>query len=265
MRFNELTLLVVEPSMAQFLAVREMLHELGVEQVDHAANGADALARLSQLPFPGLALSAMHLPDMTAADLVQRMRSDPKMADTPFMLVSSEESYRYLEPVRQAGVVAIIHKPASINQLRQGLTAAVDLLAPESLVRNHPEIASFCVLVVDDSETSRRLITTVLGQLGVRSIVEAENGREAVDLIEASDYDLVVTDYHMPKMDGAALTRYIREESRQPAVPILMVTSETDESRLAVVDQAGVTSLCNKPFEPIVVRDLLERVLVFGR
>jgi two-component system chemotaxis response regulator CheY len=73
--------------------------------------------------------------------------------------------------------------------------------------------------------------------------------------------DLVVTDYNMPEMDGQALVKHIRQHSWQKTVPILMVTSESDEGRLAAVEAAGVSGICDKPFEASVVRELLGRLL----
>ena len=264
MEISNLSLVVVEPSTAQFMVLNAMLAELGVTRVRRAESGEAALAEMKS-ESPDLVASTMHLPDMTGADLVARMREVEAFSAIPFMLVCSERAYRYLEPVRQAGAVAIIHKPAEANLLRRGLYAAMDLAAPSDLAENHPEIRGFNVLVVDDQQTSRLMIRTVLENLGVERISEAENGREAISLVDEQTFDLVVTDYHMPEMDGEELTRFIREESHQSEVPILMVTSETNEGRLAAIEQSGVSSLCNKPFEPAVVRDLLERVLIFGR
>ena len=264
MNISELSVLVVEPSTAQYLVLNAMLEQLKVERVSRARSLGGALETMRASP-PDLVVSTMHLSDQTGADLVVRMREEESLSHIPFMLVCSERAYRYLEPVRQAGTVAIIHKPAEADLLRRGLYAAMDMVAPSDLADNHPEIRGFNVLVVDDQQTSRLMIRTVLENLGVEHISEAENGREAISLLDEQTYDLVVTDYHMPEMDGEELTRFIREESHQSEVPILMVTSETNESRLAAIEQSGVSSLCNKPFEPAVVRDLLERVLVFGR
>ena len=264
MEISELSVVVVEPSTVQAMVLKAMLGELGVSRVRQVADGAAALTALAG-EGADLVISAMHLPDMTGAELVERMRHGDAGAATPFMLVCSEEAFRYLEPVRQAGAVAIIHKPAEADLLRRGLYAAMDMVAPSDLADEHPEIRGFNVLVVDDTETSRMMIRTVLENLGVERISEAENGREAITLLDEQTYDLVVTDYNMPVMDGEELTRFIREESHQSEVPVLMVTSETNDSRLTAIEQSGVTSLCNKPFEPSVVRELLERVLVFGR
>ncbi len=73
--------------------------------------------------------------------------------------------------------------------------------------------------------------------------------------------DLVVTDYNMPEMDGRGLVDYIRTKSWQNSVPILMVTSESDEGRLAAIEEAGVSGICDKPFEPDIVKALLTKIL----
>lgn len=68
----------------------------------------------------------------------------------------------------------------------------------------------------------------------------------------------------MPEMDGREFVEYVRGRSWQSSVPILMVTSETDQGRSAAVEEAGVSGICDKPFEPAVVRRLLARMLSQG-
>ncbi len=117
------------------------------------------------------------------------------------------------------------------------------------------------VLIVDDSSSARKFIRRVLSNLGVEHFHEAGNGREAVAWLEDNYVDLVVTDYNMPEMDGQQLVSHIRSRSWQSSVPVLMVTSEQDAGRLAAVEEAGVSGVCDKPFEPAVVRQLLQRIL----
>jgi len=62
-------------------------------------------------------------------------------------------------------------------------------------------------------------------------------------------------------MDGKELVEAIRAHSNQAGIPILMVTSEQDNSRLAAVQNAGVSAICDKPFEPGTVRALVERMI----
>jgi two-component system chemotaxis response regulator CheY len=101
----------------------------------------------------------------------------------------------------------------------------------------------------------------VLENLGVRHFLEAENGRQAIEVLAEAMVDLVVTDYNMPEMDGKGLVDHIRQKSWQNSVPILMVTSESDEGRLAAVEEAGVSGICDKPFEPATVKALLNNIL----
>ena len=66
-------------------------------------------------------------------------------------------------------------------------------------------------------------------------------------------------------MDGTGLLDYIRNQSWQSSVPVLVVTSESNEGRLAAVEEAGVSGICDKPFEPRTVRALLGRILRTGQ
>ena len=116
------------------------------------------------------------------------------------------------------------------------------------------------VLLVDDSLMARKHISRVLKNLGIENITEAENGREAVEILERSFFDMVFTDYNMPVMDGEELTRYIREKSMQSSIPVLMVTSEENGSRLAAVQQAGVSGICDKPFDTDTVMKMIQDI-----
>ena len=91
--------------------------------------------------------------------------------------------------------------------------------------------------------------------------MEAGDGKEGAAVLAETLVDLIVTDYNMPEMDGREFVEFVRNRSWQRTVPILMVTSESNEGRLAAVEEAGVSGICDKPFEPAVVRSLLGRML----
>jgi two-component system chemotaxis response regulator CheY len=206
----------------------------------------------------------MHLPDMTGGELVARMRAHDSTSQIAFILVSSESNPRYLEPVRQNGSCAILGKPFTAEQMKKALLTSLDYLNPDSdklAVSSEIDLEAVKVLLVDDSRSARAFMRRVLGNLGIQHFTEAENGKQAVEIIQQHYFDLVVTDYNMPEMDGRELTEYIRTQSWQNTVPILMVSSESNQSRLAAVAQAGVSGVCDKPFEPAVVRGLLEKML----
>lgn len=256
----ELTILLVEPSSTQLKIIMRQLQQAGVRKIDGAANGAAAMELIEQYP-PDLIISAMYLPDMTAADLLLQIRADARHQNCNFMLISSETDFNTLEPLRQGGVVAILPKPFVPADLRRALRTTLDYLDPQELNLQSYDVAHLRVLLVDDSLTARNHIGRVLSDLGIGYIAKAENGVDAVTLLKQDDFDLVITDLNMPDMDGQALTKYIRSELGNSFIPILMVTSEQNQTRLDQVQQAGISALLDKPFEPETIRATLYRVL----
>jgi len=260
LNISDLYILLVESSSTQAKIITKQLQSLNVAAVEYAQSAQQALDMMQE-NIPDLVISSFYLSDMTGTDLVTQMRSTPNLADTYFMLVSSETSFKMLDPVRQAGVVAILPKPFTPQDLKTALNTTLDFINVDEEVGEEVDLMEIKVLLVDDSKLARKHIRRVLTNLGMEQIEEAVNGKDAVAKVEANFYDLVVTDYNMPEMDGQELTRYIREKSAQSSIPILMVTSENDDSRLSAVQQAGVSGICDKPFEPETVKAYLKKIL----
>jgi two-component system, chemotaxis family, chemotaxis protein CheY len=258
--FSELAVLLVEPSHVQARIIRDQLAGMDVTRVAVVENGAAALAHLREQPSR-LTISAFYLPDMTGVELIEAMRADPALADVPFVLVSSETRPQVLDPVRQSGACAMLPKPFTPAQLAAALRSAADIIEPHEMLEVDGDLERLRVLIVDDSANSRHFIRHVLGNLGIEEFIEAASGPEALSILSETMVDLVITDYHMPEMDGRALVEYIRQQSWQSSVPILMVTSESNTSRLAAVEQAGVSAICDKPFETQTIKRLVEQAL----
>lgn len=257
---DQISVLLVEPSNAQRRIIENFLKQVGIIGVHWVKNGVDALSVMST-EIPDLVISSMHLEDMTGTELVQTMRMDNELSDVPFMLISSETHYRYLEPIRQAGVIAILPKPFELDQLRKAIHSTLQFIDPGELHMREFASEELKVLVVDDSFTARKHIIRVLLNMGVEQISEAVNGVDALEQINSNYFDLIVTDYNMPEMDGKEMIAHIRNASTQASVPILMVSSETDDSRLAAVQQVGVSAICDKPFEADTVKQILESIM----
>lgn len=260
MNLSDLSILLIEPSSTQQKIILTHLKKEGLNMIDAVRTGEEALDFTAHYP-PDLIISSMYLPDMTATDLLATIRNTEALKDTNFMLVSSETNYMTLEPIRQAGVIAILPKPFVHDDLRRALRTTVDYLDPEQMELENYEVSELKVLLVDDSSTARKHITRVLTNLGIQDILTANNGLEAVTNLSEQEFDLIVTDLNMPEMDGHQLTEYVRHEMGNTYVPILMVTSEHDAARLEHVQQSGVSAICDKPFEPSSIREILYRVL----
>lgn len=263
MHTNEVTrskALLVEPSAMQAKLICRSCEEIGLKKVTVVSDMAAAFAAM-KAARPDVVLSALYLPDGSGTQLVTTMRADTEWEGVPFILISSETRPQALDAVRQSGVCGIVPKPFTSNQLALALNATLDYLTPSYSFDNQFDLEAIRVLLVDDSANARRFMRRVLENLGIGHIIEAGDGKEGAAILGETMVDLIVTDYNMPEMDGREFVEFVRNRSWQRTVPILMVTSESNEGRLAAVEEAGVSGICDKPFEPSVVRSLLARML----
>jgi len=109
------------------------------------------------------------------------------------------------------------------------------------------ESAQYKILVVDDEESVRNLIVTLLSRSG-HSSVTAVDGVEALDRMKENQIDAVITDIKMPNMDGVALTVEILK--RYPGLPILVMTAFDEEYTAGAAIAAGAREYIKKPFSP---------------
>lgn len=256
---DELAILLVEPSTTQRRVIEQQLKAQGIGTLEVVGSAREAFTRMKVF-VPDLLISSLYLPDADAHELFALMQKDTRLLDVAKMVVSSEQKRENLEAVRQAGVLALLPKPFDRNDLKRALSTTLDYLTHEEVSLELYDITCLRVLLVDDSAMARKHLRRVLEQIGVEQIDEAVDGQQGIQKLEQATYDLIVTDYNMPVMDGEALVNFVRQSADYSHLPIMMVTSE-DESRLASVRQAGVSAICDKPFEVNQVRSLLVSLL----
>ncbi|NQV83689.1 MAG: response regulator [Rhodospirillales bacterium] len=118
--------------------------------------------------------------------------------------------------------------------------------------KHFEQLARLTYLVVDDSGFNRKLVREALGFFGVRHIIEARDGIEALEMLAENTVDLVLTDYEMPLVSGIDLTRMIRKsvEVKDPAVPIIIISEHSEKYRLREAMAAGIEEYVTKPFAP---------------
>ncbi len=256
----DLSILLVEPSAVQRKVIIKHLEKEAITQITQAEDIQSARASIMQ-HIPDLVISSLHFPDGTGLELLHHIRHSEPYSDVPFMLVSSEWRKEQLEEFKQAGVVAILPKPFDSAHLGTAINSTLDLLSADELNLELFDVHDIRVLVVDDSRLARNHIKRVLSNLGVQRITEAEDGEQAKTILNEKMFDLVVTDFNMPNLDGRELTEFIRQNSQQSHIPVLMVSSEANETHLANIEQAGVNAICDKPFEPQMVKQILFNLL----
>lgn len=104
------------------------------------------------------------------------------------------------------------------------------------------------VLIADDSAVQRRKIASYLKPFGVE-IVEAPDGAEAFDILKEGHFELLITDWNMPRMDGLCLVKAVRAQAGMGDLPILMVTTENDPWSVTRAIRSGANEYLMKPFD----------------
>jgi two-component system chemotaxis response regulator CheY len=117
------------------------------------------------------------------------------------------------------------------------------------------------ILIADDSKAMRMIVIRTMRQAGLdgHQIIEAVNGREALDLVHSKSPDLILSDWNMPEMTGIELLRALRGSGSN--IPFCFVTSEGSEEMRTAADQAGALGLIAKPFTPEAFADTLSAVV----
>lgn len=119
---------------------------------------------------------------------------------------------------------------------------------------------SMKVLVVDDFATMRRIIKNILKQIGFSNIVEAEDGKSALKMLQNDKFDLIMCDWNMPEMPGIDLLTRIRSDEHLKNLPFVMVTAEAQKNNILDAVKAGVSSYIVKPFTAETVDQKLKKL-----
>lgn len=117
------------------------------------------------------------------------------------------------------------------------------------------------ILVVDDFSTMRRIVRSLLKELGFENTDEAEDGAVAFDKLKSGTFDFVITDWNMPNMTGLELLQAVRSDSSLSRLPILMITAEATEECVNDAINAGVNSYIVKPFTANALSEKINHVL----
>ena len=115
------------------------------------------------------------------------------------------------------------------------------------------------VLLIDDSRTMRAIQRKILQGLGYEEIAEANDGVEGLSQVVAEKPELILVDWNMPNMDGLTFVLKLRETRKD--IPIIMVTTEAERSRVIEAIRAGVNNYVVKPFTPQMLTEKIQQTL----
>ena len=116
------------------------------------------------------------------------------------------------------------------------------------------------ILIVDDFSTMRRIIKNLLRDLGFNNTAEADDGKTALPMLQAGDFDFLITDWNMPGMTGIELLKAVRADGKLATLPVLMVTAEQKRHQIVEAAQAGVNGYIVKPFTAATLKEKIDKI-----
>ena len=117
-----------------------------------------------------------------------------------------------------------------------------------------------CIMTVDDSASVRQMVAYTLKSAGYR-VVEAVDGKDALSKLAGSSVHMIITDLNMPNLDGIGLIKEVRSSASHKFVPVVMLTTESQDAKKMEGKQAGATGWIIKPFKPEQLLTVVKKVL----
>ena len=122
---------------------------------------------------------------------------------------------------------------------------------------------SYNILIVDDSRTTRAVIVKTLNLAGISigELYQAENGEDALDVLDENWIDLVLADINMPVMDGVEMISIMSKDGLLQTVPVVVISTEGSKTRIEEMRAKGVRAYVRKPCTPEVIKNIVEGIL----
>ena len=117
------------------------------------------------------------------------------------------------------------------------------------------------VLVVDDSSTTRSLITSILEDIGGIDVFEASSGFEALKILPRRPFDLVVTDINMPDINGFELVSFVKNNEKYKNIPVIFISTERNEGEINKGMSLGAFAYITKPFNTEEFHGIVKKAL----
>ena len=267
-RFERVLIVDDHPKNRQILA--GMLDLMNVPH-GSASDGVTALQALEAASYDVVILD-YHMPQMDGIEAIKRIRTHANPAIRKVTLIflhSTSEDREVAEARRNYQLHRVISKPITIRTLlRTLLDIGREETAPSDNQHNvpretlHQNKQSFTILVADDNRVNLMLARTMISKVLPQSrVLEAVNGKEAVDQAFAKNPDLIFMDIQMPEMSGYAATRLIRDQENSKAIPIIALTAGTVKGERERCLEAGMNDYLSKPILLKDVEDMLHKYL----
>jgi two-component system, sensor histidine kinase and response regulator len=272
---RDVAVLLVDDNQTNRISLVEMLYRWGMRP-EAVGSGKAALERLETArkenqPFR-LIISDMQMPEMHGLEVASRVLQSAALRMTPVILLSSSIEPEESQRARELGVAAYLTKPVQPSELRAAILAAlvpsISHDAPETEEGRESKAMAgkkVKVLLTEDNPVNQKLAMALLEKHGDLYFV-AENGREALDILQREKVDVVLMDLQMPLMDGFEAIRAIRAKEQREGghLPIVALTAHAMQGDRERCLQAGADDYITKPIRAADLFAAIERATQLG-
>lgn len=240
-------MIITDPYVGKGL-LKNTLNQIGYTSVMEAESGVDALGKIAREDFH-LIISDWNIGENDGTKFIQLVKNSDITSRIPIILVTNEETRDEAQGALKAAKIGVnnyIVRPFTTEALKEKIEKV---------------ISGYKIMVIDDSSTTRKVITNILGQIGHKDVLEAENGIDALAKLAQSKVDLILCDWDMPNMNGLQFVRSLRSMKTYGNIPILMVTTNAAKEEIVQALQAGASDYVAKPFTPQVIQQKIGKLL----
>ena len=229
-------ILVVEDSAVIRRSLVKRLVDMGV-QVAQAEDGQQGLEIALSEKFD-LIISDIEMPRLNGYGLCEKLKNDSRTRDIPVIILSSLDSESDIDRGFEIGAAAYLTKSKALSLLHETIERVL------SKATFHRERL---VLIVDDSPTIRKLVENGLRESGFRVMI-AENGKQAMDIINIQRPDLILSDINMPEMNGVEFCKAVHGNPDWAAIPFITMSTNSDRGVMRHMLNEGAVGYLTKPF-----------------
>ncbi len=251
--------LIVDDNSTNCLILKNTLEPCGFS-CEICNTGKEGLARLYESYKDGnkfcLILLDYHMPEMNGFEFAETVRSDRVFDDIKIIMMSSITEKGDIEKRHKAGIESYLQKPVLQKNLIQTIVTTFGDL-PDSINKNtgQPQDKSgdshkLKILLAEDNIVNQKVATSILGKKWGHEVTIANNGLEAIEALENSDFDIVLMDVQMPVMDGIEATIKIRNSNSSRInnkIPIIAMTAHAMKGDKESFLEAGMNDYISKP------------------
>ncbi len=265
--------LVISPSATTRHMIVRMLQSLG-RHAEQAVSGVEAMDAFREAadcgnPFEAAIVDAL-LADIEAAAFAQAANADAADRATAIVLLTVDPAPWGEARLHEAGFVFVLPKPCTSDQVAASLAAAANATVPDPSRPSQdgrsrrPDSGGtprqVRVLLAEDSIVNQLIAVRILERLGY-AVDLAQNGREAVEALARTHYDLVLMDCEMPEMNGFEATAEIRQGRSHPDIAIVAMTASQMAGDADNCLRAGMDDYIRKPADPEALQAIIEKHL----